>query len=411
MGVERRCQSHLQHGGCFGHHHGNVHSDQLFDRRFALEPRLATDEMDPQELPFHPYDVGLDAIVIPLHIPNGQRLFQRSGSRSQDIRVQVYSLPTGLHVLATSLHSLRWLFGGHKVRLHDGTGQMHDEASCICMGNSLHVYEGKDSQRCPNRSPDLLPLGPNPSLPNRVSSVSKAILCCRDDNWIDDNRTERIEWNRVVFFGSQFMLTTIVAFFTISPFVQKNFSNYGQGQTTTTAYIGYILSGSLLGMEILFCIWYGILHSWSNMFAQLLRFADRRFYDKWWLLGTYSKYYREWNIIVHDWATQLCLSWSHHPIQRQQDKGSAGHFLLSAVFHEYIITLTLGFYYPILFVMFAGIGIFLHLISVGKSYDNRAGNIFLFFSIFLGWSIQTVFYASEYYARQNCPPNPIMDHG
>ena len=31
-------------------------------------------------------------------------------------------------------------------------------------------------------------------------------------------------------------------------------------------------------------------------------------------------------------------------------------FMLSALFHEYILTVTFGFFYPVLFVMFAGAG-------------------------------------------------------
>ncbi len=31
-------------------------------------------------------------------------------------------------------------------------------------------------------------------------------------------------------------------------------------------------------------------------------------------------------------------------------------FLLSAVFHEYILVVGMGFFYPVLFVMFAGAG-------------------------------------------------------
>ena len=31
-------------------------------------------------------------------------------------------------------------------------------------------------------------------------------------------------------------------------------------------------------------------------------------------------------------------------------------FILSAVFHEYILTVIFGFFYPVLFLMFAGAG-------------------------------------------------------
>ena len=38
-------------------------------------------------------------------------------------------------------------------------------------------------------------------------------------------------------------------------------------------------------------------------------------------------------------------------------------FLLSAVFHEYILIVGLGFFYPVLFFMFAGAGCKYHILN------------------------------------------------
>lgn len=46
---------------------------------------------------------------------------------------------------------------------------------------------------------------------------------------------------------------------------------------------------------------YGFLHSWLNMWAEMLQFADRHFYDAWWLSSSYGEYYRKWNAVVHVW--------------------------------------------------------------------------------------------------------------
>jgi len=42
--------------------------------------------------------------------------------------------------------------------------------------------------------------------------------------------------------------------------------------------------------------------------------------------------------------------------KRQRALPMALVFVLSAVFHEYILTMTFGFFYPVLFIMFAGAG-------------------------------------------------------
>lgn len=217
-------------------------------------------------------------------------------------------------------------------------------------------------------------------------------------------KTEKVDMNRVLYFLIQFLLVVILDFYTIPPFVMCNFSEYGKGPYGVSTYIYNIFLGCMMGVLTLFSIWYGILHCWSNLWAEMLQFADRRFYDKWWLLGSYSKYYREWNVIVHDWL--------HNYVYREvivftsgnRAIGALATFLLSAVFHELIITCSLGFYYPVLFVMFAGLGVTVYFISLRfPNFNASAGNVFLFFSVFLGWSFQIVFYSSEYYARINCP--------
>lgn len=45
-------------------------------------------------------------------------------------------------------------------------------------------------------------------------------------------------------------------------------------------------------------------------------------------------------------------------------------FLISAVIHELIITYALGFFYPILFILFTGPGIFFNLFHRYYSYPK-----------------------------------------
>lgn len=84
----------------------------------------------------------------------------------------------------------------------------------------------------------------------------------------------------------------------------------------------------LWGLVLQFMAGYFFLHSWSNLFGELLRFADREFYSvshsrhvvklvqatlaplaflslplsqDWWTCTSYSSFYRKWNLLVHDW--------------------------------------------------------------------------------------------------------------
>lgn len=66
---------------------------------------------------------------------------------------------------------------------------------------------------------------------------------------------------------------------------------------------------------------YFFLHSWLNLWGELLKFADREFYSvsssvssllslifclslllqDWWTCTSFSAFYRKWNLLVHDW--------------------------------------------------------------------------------------------------------------
>lgn len=56
-------------------------------------------------------------------------------------------------------------------------------------------------------------------------------------------------------------------------------------------------------------------------------------------------------------------------------------FFISAVVHEYIISLALKFFYPVLLVMFLGFGVFFVYLTRFLGTSGRAWNIFF-------WSVE-----------------------
>lgn len=81
----------------------------------------------------------------------------------------------------------------------------------------------------------------------------------------------------------------------------------------------------LWGLVLQFMAGYFFLHSWLNLWGEVLRFADREFYSvrkvfvfsaslpilcpffvlyssqDWWTCTSFSAFYRKWNLLVHDW--------------------------------------------------------------------------------------------------------------
>lgn len=104
---------------------------------------------------------------------------------------------------------------------------------------------------------------------------------------------------------------------------------------------------------------FGFLHSWLNCWAEITRFPDKCFYSDWWNSIQFGSYYRKWNIIVHDWLYYYIYIDFSRFTQRYKFPRVVPKlmtFLISAVIHELIITYALGFFYPILFLLFTGPG-------------------------------------------------------
>lgn len=113
--------------------------------------------------------------------------------------------------------------------------------------------------------------------------------------------------------------------------------------------------------SVLFLImgFFGFLHSWLNLWSEITRFPDRAFYADWWNSCEFGSYYRKWNIVVHDWLyyyIYLDLCRFFPSFKKHRAVPQLLTFIISAIIHEVIIYYAIGFFYPILFLLFAGPG-------------------------------------------------------
>ena len=142
---------------------------------------------------------------------------------------------------------------------------------------------------------------------------------------------------------------------------------------------------------------YLLLHCWMNLFAEITRFGDRQFYEDWWNSVSFSMYYRKWNVVVHDWL----YAYAFLDIVRLGWNKTAAMFFcffISAVIHEHILSFTFHFFYPVLFILFAGVGVsFIFLTKLGKGSKNW--NLFMWANLSIGNAVNIILYAREFYAR------------
>ncbi len=85
---------------------------------------------------------------------------------------------------------------------------------------------------------------------------------------------------------------------------------------------------------------YSVFHVFLNIIAELLKFADRKFYMDWWNCRSLEEYWKTWNLPVHFWF----IRHMYNPIlKRGYSKNAAmvAVFLISALAHEFLVCVPL----------------------------------------------------------------------
>ncbi|KAL0611707.1 Sterol O-acyltransferase 2 [Plecturocebus cupreus] len=216
-------------------------------------------------------------------------------------------------------------------------------------------------------------------------------------------RTPYVRWNYVAKNFAQALGCVLYACFILGRLCVPVFANMSREPFSTRALVLSILHATLPGIFMLLLIFFAFLHCWLNAFAEMLRFGDRMFYRDWWNSTSFSNYYRTWNVVVHDWLYSYVYQDGLRLLGgRARWVAMLGVFLVSAVAHEYIFCFVLGFFYPVMLILFLVIGGMLNFMM----HDQRTGpawNVLMWTLLFLGQGIQVSLYCQEWYAQRHCP--------
>ncbi|XP_062893804.1 sterol O-acyltransferase 2-like isoform X3 [Mobula hypostoma] len=216
-------------------------------------------------------------------------------------------------------------------------------------------------------------------------------------------RTPRIRWKYVALNFAQVLGCLFYFYFILVRLCIPVFTNMSKQPFSTKTLVLSIFNSTLPGTFLLLLFFYAFLHCWLNAFAEMLRFGDRMFYKDWWNSTSFANYYRTWNVVVHDWLYSYTYT-DFLSIFGRRFRAAAmlSVFILSAVVHEYVLTLCLGYFYPVMFCLFAIIGVFFNFLF----NDNRTSpvwNIMMWVFLFIGQGIQVCLYCQEWYAQIHCP--------
>uniref|UniRef100_A0A034WBI5 O-acyltransferase n=1 Tax=Bactrocera dorsalis TaxID=27457 RepID=A0A034WBI5_BACDO len=215
-------------------------------------------------------------------------------------------------------------------------------------------------------------------------------------------RTTHIRWK---FALARFMEVVGVAFFysyIFERYIRVQYENIGLEELSLRTFVIKLHSMVMPNNIIFLCGFYLILHSWLNFTSELLRFGDRMFYKDWWTSSTYDEYFRNWNVVVHDWLYEYIYKDSYNYLFKGAKlPAMLMVFYTSALVHEHIIGFALKLFFPVMFCFFGGFSV--GLIFLFRNASKRVGNFVVWFTLIFGNGLLFSLYSIEYYARQNCP--------
>ncbi|KAJ8358929.1 hypothetical protein SKAU_G00154540 [Synaphobranchus kaupii] len=217
-------------------------------------------------------------------------------------------------------------------------------------------------------------------------------------------RNPYIRWNYVGMAFAQILGCLFYAYFILVRLCIPVFMNENSQPFSTRTLVLALFHSTLPGMLILLLGFFAFLHCWLNAFAEMLRFADRMFYKDWWNSTSFANYYRTWNVVVHDWLYSYVYQdflW----LSRRKSRSAAmlSVFIVSAVVHEYVFTVCFGFFYPVMFCLFAVIGVVFNF-TLNDKRKSPVWNIIMWICLFIGQGVQVCLYCQEWYAQKHCPP-------
>ncbi|CAH0406560.1 unnamed protein product [Chilo suppressalis] len=216
-------------------------------------------------------------------------------------------------------------------------------------------------------------------------------------------RTKKIRWGFVLYHVAEVAAIIFYNSFLWERFILPYWSDYGkQPKVDAGLVVRGMFACVLPGVISFLCGFYCLLHAWLNATAEMLTFGDRYFYEDWWTMSQFSKYYRAWNRVVYSWLRDHI----YKPLSLSCGRVLSVFtvFLVSSIAHEVVLALSFGFFYPVLLLEFGVCGLLMVPLTAttGRRYPNVL-NLLMWLSFFFGNGILWSLYPMEYFARKNCP--------
>lgn len=201
----------------------------------------------------------------------------------------------------------------------------------------------------------------------------------------------------------EFVLCIYYIFIMYRIYMQPQFILIGKEEMNSKFFMA-ISKTILPSFLCLYLIFYCVIHSWFNLWSEILRFPDRRFYGDWWNSKDFRTWFKKFITINSEWFVFYCyfdiLRFSDERISKKVAKFIT--FTLNSIYVLIVITYSLKFLgvYQFLFIF-----IITYLLIFHLRRNNEAYNTIFWVELCLGITIVLTIYCREYYFWEGLKSN------
>ncbi|XP_075249197.1 diacylglycerol O-acyltransferase 1-like [Convolutriloba macropyga] len=202
-----------------------------------------------------------------------------------------------------------------------------------------------------------------------------------------------------------FLSFTILAFFQQWIMPALNNSNELFLTMNYTRLVEKLLKLAVPNQILWLFFFYLFFHSALNAVAEVTGFVDREFYLDWWNSRNVAEFWQKWNIPVHKFGKRHI----YKPLLKKgvsKIQASLVVFLVSAFFHEYLVSVPLKMFRVWIFL---GMMAQVPLAVISLNLTPRQGNILMWLSLMLGQPAVVFMYYHDYFIQYIMADNTGVD--
>lgn len=152
----------------------------------------------------------------------------------------------------------------------------------------------------------------------------------------------------------------------------------------------------IISKLVLFTLFFTFSHSYLNLFAELLRFGDRKFYKGFWNSNTPVKFYNKIIYNMYEFFMYYISLLSTNYLGKQFTK--CVRILLFSAYLEYLLICSLGYFYPIVTVLM----LIAHLISYFmEPFKHEKLTLLCWILLSFGFGILVLISLTEYFVHHH----------